>query len=295
MDPKTAEFERHRSRLKGIGYRMLGSVGDAEDLVQETFLRWHAADADAVRVPEAWLTTAMTRLCIDRLRASASERAAYAGPWLPEPAVEEDAPDRRAELASDLSSAFLLLLERLAPEERAAFLLREAFDVDYAEIARTLGRSREACRQMVHRARERVRDARPRFEVSAEAHRDLLRRYAEAARAQDEAALLSLFAEDATFLSDGGGKVWAARRPVHGAARIARMLLGVARKLAGPAEERIAWINGAPGLVTLRDGRVHSTTVIETDGRRILSMHRVLNPEKLRHAVTPAVPAPSTG
>lgn len=295
MDPKTAEFERHRARLKGIGYRMLGSVGDAEDLVQETFLRWHAADADAIRLPEAWLTTAMTRLCIDRLRAAASERAAYVGPWLPEPAVEEDSPDRRVVLASDLSSAFLLLLERLAPEERAAFLLREVFDVDYGGIARMLGRSREACRQMVHRARERVRDGRPRFEVSAEAHRDLVRRYTEAVRARDEAALLALFAEDATFLGDGGGKAWASLRPIHGAGRIARMLLGVARKLPAPVENHIAWVNGAPGLVTLVGGRLHSTTAIGTDGQRILSMHRVINPEKLRRAVTPAVPAPSWG
>jgi RNA polymerase sigma factor (sigma-70 family) len=176
MHDRTAQFQACRPKLYGIAYRMLGSRADAEDMLQEAFLRWHRTDGGTVRSPEAWLTTAVTRLCIDRLRAARVERRAYFGPWLPEPLVGEESgqPDRASELASDLSVAFLLLLERLAPRERAAFLLHEVFDCGYGEIAPMLGVSEANCRQIVRRARQRVQRDRPRFEVSDSARRRLL-------------------------------------------------------------------------------------------------------------------------
>jgi RNA polymerase sigma-70 factor, ECF subfamily len=171
-------FEQHRARLRGIAYRMLGSLGDAEDVVQEAYLRWHGADLATIRSAEAWLVAATTRLAIDRLRAVAAERCTYVGPWLPEPwpgDLDDGAPpDRRLERSADLSVAFLLMLERLTPEERAAFVLREVFEVAYAEVAATLGRTEAACRQLVHRARARLRDGRARLIGSRDEHRRLL-------------------------------------------------------------------------------------------------------------------------
>lgn len=290
-DP-AAVFERYRPRLFGIAYRMLGAVEDAEDLVQETYLRWEQADAARVHAPEGWLVAVVTRLAIDRLRHRAVERQAYPGPWLPEPVATAHwaAPDHTAELASDLSMAFLVLLERLAPEERAAFLLREVFDCDYGEIAQALDKSEAACRQMVHRARERVRQDRPRFAVPAAAKERLLGRFLAALEAGEREALLAVFAEDATWTSDGGGKVAAARNVLRGAVRIARFLLGVERKWAEHKPRRthrVELVNGEPTWVTYLDGRVYAATSFDTDGRRILAAYRVLNPDKLRHLAAP--------
>jgi RNA polymerase sigma-70 factor, ECF subfamily len=283
------DFERHRPRLRGLAYRMLGSVGEAEDLLQEAFLRWHQTDRTAIRSAEAWLVRVTTRLAIDRLRALSAERTAYVGPWLPEPwfeptdAMADDRPDSRLDLAGDLSMAFLLLLERLSAEERAAFLLHDVFDVGYPQIAATLERSEAACRQMVHRARERVRTDRRRFTASDESRRGLLRQFLAAAEAGDQVQLLALFAPQATYMTDGGGKVWAARRVVEGASRIARLVVGVWRKPRGVTVHRLATINGEPGILTWVDGRPWATLSIVTDGARILAVQRVLNPEKLRH------------
>jgi RNA polymerase sigma-70 factor, ECF subfamily len=288
-------FQQHTPRLYGLAYRMLGSRADAEDVLQEAYLRWHQADTEGVRTPEAWLVTTVTRLCIDRLRALRVEREAYIGPWLPEPLLTGDTvpPDRRAELASDLSIAFLALLERLAPDERAAFLLHEVFDCGYAELARILGKSEAACRQMVHRARLRVRRDRPRFTVSESARTALLNRFVAAVHAHDQEALLALFAEDATWTSDGGGQVAAARRVVRGAARVTRFVLGIARlRLRGRATYQVAPINGEPGLLIRLDGRLHWILSIDTDGTRILAVYNVLNPEKLKGIALPESHAP---
>ena len=279
------QFERHRPRLFGIAYRMLGSVEDAEDVVQESFLRWDDADPAEVRSAEAWLVAVTTRLAIDRLRRAATERRHYAGNWLPEPiATAPEAADRRAELASDLSMAFLVLLERLAPEERAALLLRDVFDAGYGEMARVLERSEAACRQLVHRARERVRGQRTRFRVPAETHERLLERFLAALGADDQEALLALLAEDATWTADGGGKVPATRRVVRGASRIVRLVLGFERKGRGMVRHDIVWLNGEPAIVTHAGNRLLFTTSAETDGERIVAFYRVLNPDKLRHA-----------
>jgi RNA polymerase sigma-70 factor, ECF subfamily len=281
--PAPADVERHRARLFAAAYRMVGDVQDAEDLVQEAFLRWHRASRGEVRNPEAWLVSVVTRLAIDRLRHLAAAREAYPGPWLPEPVAVErlSSPGRHAELASDLSVAFLVLLERLSPEERAAFLMREVFDASYAEIARVLEKTEAATRQMVHRARERVRSPRTRFDVPAEATEGMLRRFLDALATDDEVALLALMAPEVTFTSDGGGKVVAARRMVHGADRVARMLLGIEAKYGHPFTYRIGVLNGGPALIQYLAGSVFSASFIETDGARITAMYRVLNPDKL--------------
>ncbi len=284
---RPAEFERHRSRLFGIAYRMLGSVEDAKELVQETYLRWHRADAAAVRVPEAWLVAVITRLSIDRLRSAAFERERYVGDWLPEPIAtdEPSVTDRRAEIASDLSMAFLVLLERLAPEERAAFLLREVFDADYGEIAGVLGKNEAAIRQMVHRARARVRQDRARFPVALEAKQRLVERFVAAVESSDRDALLAIVGEDATWTSDGGGVVPSTRNVLHGATRIVRLVLGLERKAGGMLRHEVVWLNGEPAVASYVEDRLVFTTSVETDGERLLAFFRVLNPEKLRNVL----------
>lgn len=286
----TDVFQRHRGRLFGIAYRMLGSVDDAEDVVQESWLRWHGAGADEVHSPEAWLVSVTTRLAIDRLRRTATEREHYVGHWLPEPIpTSNESPDQRAELTSDLSMAFLVLLERLGPEERAALLLHDVFDASYADIAQALDRTQAACRQMVHRARVRVRGDRVRYPVPVEAHERLLERFLTALRADDQEAMLSLVAADATWTSDGGGKVPSTRRIVRGAARIVRLVLGFERKTRHTLRHELAWINGESGIVTRTGDRVRFVTAAATDGERLVAFYRMLNPDKLRYVESPAV------
>ena len=284
MDPAspTAAFEATRPRLFGLAYRMLGSRADAEDIVQETYVRWHQTERGSIENPEAWLVTTTTRLAIDRLRRLKTEREAYVGPWLPEPIVTHAPPDRDLDLAADLSIAFLTLLERLAPEERAALLLHDVFDVGYREIASVIERSETACRQVVHRARERVRGDRKRFDVTESVKVDLLQRFMAATEARDEQALLELFAPDATWTADGGGKSAAAPRPIFGADRIARLVLGLREKFwAVDRRLEVATVNGEPGLC-IRDGnRLTATMSIATDGERIFAVYAVVNPDKL--------------
>ena len=280
------DLERHRPRLFGLAYRMLGDVGEAEDVVQETFLRWHQGERSDVASVEGWLVAVASRIAVDRLRQASTARLTYVGEWLPEPvATDGAAPDRGAELASDLSMALLVLLERLAPEERAAFLLREVFDVGYDEIARILARGEPAVRQMVHRARERVRTPRARVAVPADAQARLLDRFLDALATDDHEAMLALFAEDATFTSDGGGRVRAARRVILGPDRITRFLLGYQRKAEGRLTHRVVTLNGEPAIAGYVDGQLFATTAFATDGERIVAAWRVLNPEKLRRLV----------
>jgi RNA polymerase sigma-70 factor (ECF subfamily) len=261
---------------------MLGSRADAEDIVQEAYLRWHEAGRENIENSEAWLVTTTSRLAIDRLRRLKTEREAYAGPWLPEPIVTHEPPDRHLDLADDLSMAFLTLLERLSPDERAAFLLHDVFDVDYGQIASVLERSESACRQVVHRARERVRGERKRFDASETAKATLLHTFVAAMDARDEQALLALFAPDATWTADGGGKTGAAPVPIAGAERIARLVIGLREKFWAPDRTiEIATVNGETGLC-LRDGqRLTATLSIATDGERILAVYAVVNPDKL--------------
>lgn len=276
-------FEAQRRRLTRLAYRMLGSLSEAEDVVQDAWLRWRGADKGEIADPAAWLVRAATRLCIDRLRADQARRRAYRGPWLPEPLIEE-LPTDPVERAEDVSVAFLLALERLSPLERAVFLLHEAFDADYAAIARTLGRSEAACRQLAARAKAHVREARPRFQVSdAEAAR-LAGAFVQAARAGDWTGLGELLAEDAVLISDGGGKRKAALRPMVGRADVVRLIQGIAWRGAGwtgDAPVRLARINGALGaIIEAPDGA--QTVVFEpSEDGRIGAIYIVRNPDKL--------------
>lgn len=283
----TERFQALRGRLFGLAYRMVGSRADAEDLVQEAYVRWHQADHDRIESAEAWLVTTTTRLALDRLRRLKTERDAYVGPWLPQPIVGSasapvPAPDQHLDLADDLSMAFLTLLERLAPEERAAFLLHDVFEVDYRAIASVIGRSEAACRQVVHRARERVHGERKRFETTEAAKAALLQRFLAAVEARDEQALLALFAPDASWTADSGGKTPAAPRPILGAERIARLVVGLREKFWQPGRHfEIAIVNGETALCLLDDEHLVATLSIATDGERIQAVYTVLNPDKL--------------
>lgn len=281
-----ARFEAVRGRLFGLAYRMLGSRAEAEDVVQDAYVRWHQAHRDGIRNAEAWLVTAATRLAIDRLRALGHERTAYAGPWLPEPLVSDaPPPDRDLELASDLSMAFLVLLERLGPEERAAFLLHEVFECGYDAIAGMLDKTEAACRQLVHRARERVHQDRPRFDATAAAKARLLRQFTEAIAARDEQSLLDLFAPDATWTADGGGRVPAAPYPIVGAERIVKLVLGLQQRFyRDKATFQLALVNGELGLRVRLEGQLIAVIAIESDGERIRHVYAVVNPDKLAAA-----------
>jgi len=276
-------FESIRGRLFGLAYRMTGSRADAEDIVQEAYVRWHQAQQGAIENPDAWLVTTTGRLAIDRLRRLKTEREAYVGQWLPEPIVTHDQPDRNLDLADDLSMAFLNILERLAPEERAAFLLHDVFDVGYGEIASVLEKSESACRQVVHRARERVRSDRRRFEVTESAKAAMLQKFLAAMEARNEQALLALFAPDATWTADGGGKTAAGLHPIAGADRIARLVIGLRERFwAADRTLHVETVNGETALC-MRDGaRLTATISIATDGEHIHAVYAVVNPDKLK-------------
>lgn len=291
----------YRPRLLGLAYRMLGDVDEAEDVVQETLLRWQLADQDAIRSPEAWLRTVATRLSVDRLRRLRTERSTYPGPWLPEPIATESAlapaspppPDHKAELASDLSVALLLLLERLTPEERAAFLLRDVCDSEYAEIARVLERSCDAVRQMVHRARVRIRSERTRVAEAPGQHERLLDRFVDAIHADDVEGLIALLAPDVVLASDGGGRVHAARNRLTGTWRVTRLLLGIARKRRQSGRElvyRKTYLNGTPARLGTFHDAVYSAVTIDVEEGSIRAVHIMRNPEKLRYVLEATVP-----
>jgi RNA polymerase sigma-70 factor (ECF subfamily) len=285
-----AAFAENRSRLWSIAYRMLGSRADADDAVQDAYLRWHGARAEEIRSPQAWLVTTITRLCIDRLKRLRTEREHYTGPWLPEPLVEESpAVDHAAELASELSVALLAVLERLAPEERAAFLLHEMFDSGYGDIAQILGKSEVATRQIVSRATKRVRSERPRVIVSDEAKHRLLNGLVQALQTQDRDGLLKLLAKDSAWTSDGGGKARAARKVIRGAEKVARFGTGVFRKIVSHVEFRPVNVNGEPGIASFYDGQLFAVMTIRTDGHRILDVFSILNPDKLRGISTQGI------
>jgi RNA polymerase sigma-70 factor (ECF subfamily) len=283
----TAPFDALRPRLFSIAYRMLGTRADAEDVVQDAWLRWHASDAAAVQSAEAWLVTIATRLSIDRLRSRKAEREAYVGWWLPEPLVELDerTPETAAELASEVSLAMLWVLERLTPEERAAFLMRQVFDQDYADIAATLGKSEPACRQLVHRAQGRIQQgdesSRPRFTVPRDVHRDVLAGFMQAAANGDREAMKTFLAGDVQLVSDGGGKVPSFGKILAGAARIAGVYWSVEHAYPGLVTYRMARINGEPGILRFVDGIVESAQAFIVDAGRIVAIYVVRNPDKL--------------
>ncbi len=275
-------FEAERPRLTAIAYRMLGSSADAEDVVQEAYLRWRdRADRD-VSSTASYLTTVVVRLCIDELRSARSRRETYVGPWLPEPLlVDDNEPGVAAELADSLSLAFLVLLEELAPVERAAFLLHDVFDYEYGEIAGMLGRGEPACRQLVSRARRRVGERRHRFDADERAGRELAKRFLAACAEGDLDGLMSLVSEDVVLWTDGGGKVKAARRPIHGASKVARFLIAIAKDIPPGVEFQEAVINGEPGYLFVEDGVVTTTVSFDIADGQIVGVTSVLNPDKL--------------
>lgn len=291
---RTAAFEGQRPRLKRLAYRMLGSVAEADDVVQDAWIRWTRAPDD-VADPAAWLVRAATRLAIDRLRAAKAERAHYRGPWLPEPMVEPLTNDP-VERAEDVSVAFLLALERLSPLERAVFLLHDVFDEDYGAVAKTLGRSEAAVRQLASRAREHVRDARPRFSVSQDRALALAAAFMEASSRADLTGLSELLAEDAVLVSDGGGKRKAALRVLVGREDVLSLFRGLRWRggALNPRSLELAWINGAPGVVMqLEDGP--ATVAVEPDAEgRVAAVYMVRNPDKLAHLADALTASPAT-
>ncbi|MGE0811800.1 MAG: sigma-70 family RNA polymerase sigma factor [Vicinamibacterales bacterium] len=293
-DDPAATFEPHRRRLLGLAYRMLGSMAEAEDAVQEAYLRWHAVDRAGVEAPRAFLVATTTRICLDVLKSARARREQYVGPWLPDPVVDTAslAPDARTALAEDLSVALLLALDRLSPLERAAFLLHDVFDYSFTEVAAALGRSDAACRQLASRARTRVREARPDGPSApgsgagpvAPGHAALLAAFLEAAKSGDVESLKGMLTTEARVVTDGGGKATAALNVIEGAGRAAAFLAGVVRK--GWTREmsvRVEAINGLPGLVVLGPGGLLQTTAFEFAGDRVAAIYIVRNPDKLKH------------
>ncbi len=298
MSNPAASFEPHRRRLLGLAYRMLGSMADAEDAVQETYLRWHSADRDPVSDPRAFLMTTTTRICLDMLTSARARREEYVGPWLPEPVVDTAAlaPDSRTELAEDLSIALLLILDQLSPLERSAFLLHEVFDFSFSEIGSALDRSEAACRQLASRARAHVRAARPRGATSSPArssgvdpkHAQLMAAFAAATQSGDLSTLTQLLATDVRAITDGGGKVRSALNVIEGPDRVAQFLVEAARKRPGAwwrhdFTVRFATINGLPGIIVDAPEGTVQTSAFEIEGDVVRALYVVRNPEKLRH------------
>tara|TARA_R110002124_G_scaffold92868_8_gene235938 strand:- start:10496 stop:11386 length:891 start_codon:yes stop_codon:yes gene_type:complete len=279
-DNQTDEFEAHRPRLVRLAYRMLGSMLEAEDIVQDAWLRWRRADQGAVATPGAYLTRIVTRLCLDVLKSARVRRETYIGPWLPDPVVE---PEDDVMRADDLTLTLMLALERLSPLERAAFLLHDVFDVPLGEVAAALDREPAAVRQLAARARKHVRDGRPRYAVSREEGERIAQAFFTASTKGDIDALRGLLAENVVILSDGGGKVVAFRNPTIGLDRALRLFAGLSRKFADkmPADIRPVWIDGLPGYISQGRGDVLQTTALEIEDGRITAIYITRNPDKL--------------
>ncbi|WP_412022772.1 sigma-70 family RNA polymerase sigma factor [Burkholderia cepacia] len=273
-----ASFDPLRRTLIRVAYRMLGSVADAEDMVQEAFIRWMDVDRTEVRVPEAFLRRMVMRMCLDQLKSARHQRETYIGPWLPEPVVEEDEQE-------DVTLPLMLALERLSPLERAAFLLHDVFGLEFDEVATTIQRDPAACRQLAARARTHVREARPRFHVEKQRGIELAEAFFAASRSGDMRALGAMLAEDVSLHSDGGGKRTAAGKPVFGFERVMKVHEYLAELFATHASKlvRAGFINGLPGFVTLESDGELQTTALEIEDGKIVAIYVVRNPDKLKH------------
>jgi len=288
-------FSEHRDLLIAVAYRVLGRVTDAEDVVQEAYLRWSKVDPAAVDDPRAYLVRVTTRLAIDRLRRVKARRESYVGPWLPEPLLTRRDVAEDVELAESVSMAMLVVLETLSPLERAVFVLREAFAMPYAEIAEILGRSEPAVRQLARRARDHVRERRPRFDTDQAARQRVTERFLEATTNGDLDALMEVLAPGVTLVGDGGGRARAPLRPIYGADRVARFLLSISTEdqvvkfleaittepLPDLLRTRIAQVNGGPGIVVTYEGTPVTTIVLDVSGGIVQTIHLVANPDKL--------------
>lgn len=283
-------YTKNRALLFGIAYRMLGSVAEAEDLVQETFVRWQRQDASTIATPKAWLITTLTRLAIDQLRSARIRREEYVGVWLPEPLVDTKAPapDEVAALGDSLGMAFLFMLETLGPVERAVFLLREAFDYDYAEIAAIVGKSEAACRKMVSRARNHFAQNKPAQTAPTPKAEQIVQRFTSALATGDVSELLAVLTDDAVLYADGGGRVRSVLRPIHSADHISRFFAAIHRRFPSNTPVALTRVNGEIGAVMLRaDGHL-SVSAFAFAGDRIRAIYTITNPEKLRHALQPS-------
>jgi RNA polymerase sigma-70 factor (ECF subfamily) len=278
---RTAEFQQLRPALFSLAYRMLGTRTEAEDVVQDAYLRWDAAGANEVRAPKSYLTTIVARLSLDALKAAHRKRLTYVGPWLPEPLVEPLG-TQSLEMAESLSLAFLHLLESLSPAERAAFLLREVFDADYSEVASALGTTETNSRQIVTRAREHLRERRPRFPVDRERHRSVLQEFLKACATGDPSRVAGLLSEQVVAYSDGGGKVLAALNPIDGRDRVSRFLAGLGKKAASGLAAQLMDVNGEAGLLLLLADRPIGVVTVDLDAQGLIcGLFIVSNPDKL--------------
>jgi len=283
---RLATFDQYRSLLFSVAYRMLGSVADTEDMLQETFIRWQQAPDDEIRSPRAFLVTIISRLCINHLQSARVQREEYVGQWLPEPIVTGPGSDPLEIIRVDesISMAFLVMLEHLTPVERAVFLLREVFEYEYSEIAAVLNQSEANCRQILHRARQRVSAMRPRFKASALKQTDLLQRFLQATGSGDMDGLLTLLSRDVVLYADGGGKSIAVPNLIHGSDNVARGVLGGLTKLVPKnLVQRIVQVNGEPGVVSYLKGKPFSVITLEGSEGHIRAIYLVTNPEKLSH------------
>jgi RNA polymerase sigma-70 factor (ECF subfamily) len=284
----TETFEDYRPLLFSIAYRMLGSAMEAEDMVQEAYLRYQATQRESIQSLKPFLTTIITRLCLDQLKSARVQRESYIGQWLPEPVLTggddtylTTSPEAQVSKYESISMAFMLLLESLSPLERAVFLLREVFDYDYAEIASIVERDEAACRQLYSRARKHVHENRPRFEPSPDVHRRILKQFLEAVESGKVDGLVNLLAEDVVSMADGGGKVAASPRPIHGKAQVARLFAGLMRLEPPGTTYEIAEVNGQPALIVRVNGKPFSVVSFETNGEQITFIRVVSNPDKL--------------
>jgi RNA polymerase sigma-70 factor (ECF subfamily) len=285
MPDLVADFEEHREHLRNLAYRMLGTLADADDVVQEAFLRWRATDRSQVRSPRAFLSTTVTRLSIDRRREIEARKETYVGPWLPEPIVElESSPSSRAETAESVSLALLHVLESLSPVERAAYLMRVMFDYDYREIAEILDKTEASCRQLVSRAQSHVQVQRPRFEASAEEVQRITDSFLAACTTGDLHGLVQLLHEDAVMTSDSGGKVAAARVPIIGADRVARLFLGIFKKAPPQSKITPCRVNGRRGYAMYLAGKLDTVMDVDIEDGRIKRLFVIRNPDKLARA-----------
>ena len=284
MDP-TSFFTSRRPRLTRIAYRMLGSVAEAEDVVQDAWLRWHDTDRSVIIEPEAWLVRTVTRLCLDVLKSSRVKRETYIGPWLPEPFIEHD------DEGDDITLSLMLAMERLSPLERAAFLLHDVFDLDFNEVGAAIGRESAAARQLASRARSHVQAARPRFPVAREEQDRIAGAFFAATRQGDLAQLKQLLADDVVFYGDGGGKRNSAINPIFGLDKVARMLAKLAEKAGWDTADVLfdTRIDGLPGRITMEHDAMPQALALQIDGGKIVAIYVSRNPDKLGHIARPSV------
>lgn len=281
------QFETYRPLMLSIAYRMLGSATEAEDIVQEAYLRYQATAQEEIRSHKAFLSTVVTRLCLNQLQSAQAQRESYFGPWLPEPVLTEEderfAPLSRVELHESLSMAFLVLLEQLTPLERAVFLLRQVFDYDYAEIAQIVDKSEAACRQLVSRAKKHIAGERPRFQHSPETHRQMLDQFIQAADTGELAGLMQLLTDDVVLLPDTGGKVRAALvHPLHGRENVARFMLAVGRAAPQDYTREVKEVNGEPAIILRAGGEVRLVMSVDIEQGKVAVIRVIRNPDKLK-------------